>query len=220
MRGTWLFVALGLNSDAIVPRAEGDESSEDQLERIGVLLTFVQRGLHRLRASAVDETMTQNVLNLLLELRQHVPPERPIIDSSIRDAIEDAVDLVPVRGMMEMAVTSIEGGDQTLQDGSLQMVAHRLGRASTAARKEINRHIILVIHFIEDLLMSSPNDNPLLRESALAALVTISSTALPDELPILSKTVSVVALYLKHNWNTKIGLTALITLWYEVVHGA
>ena len=211
---------LGLNSDVIVSRAEDDESREDQLERIGVLFTFVQRGLRRLRESAVDEVMTQNVLNLLLELQQHVPPESPVITSSIRDAIEDAVDLVPVHGMMEMTVNRIGGGDQTLQEGSLQMVAHRLGRTSTAARKEINSHIIFVIHFIEKLLMSSPNDNPLLQESALAALVTISSTALPDELSTLSKTVSAVSHYLKHNCNTKTGLAALIALWYEVVHSA
>ena len=211
---------LGLNSDVIVPRAEDDESREDQLERIGVLFTFVQRGLRRLRESAVDEVMTQNVLNLLLELQQHVPPESPLITSSIRDAIDDAVDLVPVHGMMEMTVNRIGGGDQTLQEGSLQMVAHRLGRTSTAARKEINSHIIFVIHFIENLLMSSPNDNPLLRESALAALVTISSTALPDELSTLSKTVSAVSHYLKHHCNTKTGLAALIALWYEVDHSA
>ncbi len=213
---------LGLDSDVIVPRAEGDQSNEGQLERIGVLLTFVQRGLRRLRASAVDELMTQGVLDLLLKLGHHAPPEPHVIKASISDAIEDALDLMPVRGMMELTVTRIEWDDQSLQNGSLDLVARRLGRASTAARKEVNSSIISVIIFIEKLLMSSPTDNEghLLRESALGALVTISATALPDELPTLSKTVSVVAHYLNHNWNTLTGLAALITLWYVVVHSA
>lgn len=212
---------LGLDSDVIVPRAEGDQSNEGQLERIGVLLTFVQKGLHQLRALAVDGAMTQDVLDLLLKLRHHAPREPHVIKSSINDAIEDALDLVPVRGMMELTVTRIEWNDQSVH-GSLDLVARRLGRASTAARKEVNSSIIFVIKFIGKLLMSSPTDNEghLLRESALGALVTISATALPDELPTLSKTISVVAHYLDHNWNTLTGLTALITLWYEVLHGA
>ena len=206
----------------IVSRAEGDQSNKGQLERIGVLLTFVRKGLRQLRASAVDEEMTKGVLNLLLDLCHHAPPEHHVIKSSINDAIEDALDLVPVRGMMESTVTRIEWNDQSLQHGSLDLVARRLGKASTAARKEVNSSIIFVIEFIEKLLMSSPTDNEghLLRESALGALVTISATALPDELPTLSKTVSVVAHYLNHNSNTPTGLTALITLWYEVVHSA
>jgi len=163
--------------------------------------------------------MAQHVLNLLLELRQHVPPEPEIINSSIADAIEDALDLGSVHGMMESTMASIRGDDRRLQDGSLQLIARRLGAVSTAARKEISSTIIFVIDFIKNLLGSSPRDNEhfLLREAALKALSTISATALPDELATLSKTMSLVVNCLNHDWNTSTGLTTVITLWYEVV---
>jgi hypothetical protein len=164
-------VGLGLNPDVIDLGRKATRA--DQLERIGVLLTFVQKGLHRLRASAVDEEMTKNVLGLLLELCEHAPPESHVIISSVTDAIEDALDLVPVGGMMELVVTRISEGDRRLQDGSLHLIARRLGRASTAARKGISSEIIFVIDFIKNLLRSSPSDNEdlLLRGSALGALV-------------------------------------------------
>ena len=184
------------------------------------MLTFVQKGLRRLRGSAVDEAKTQKVLDLLLELRCHVPPEHRVINSSVDVATDDANDLMSVRGVMELAVTRISGGNRSLQDGSLHMVISRLGRASTAAREEINNVIIFVIDFIKNLLMSPPSDNEdfLLRKSALETLVTISATALPGELATLSKTVSVVASYLNDDWDTSTALTALIALWYEVFY--
>lgn len=198
-----------------MPRAEGDETSEDQLQRIGVLLTFVQKGLNRLRPSAVNEELTQQVLNLLLEIRQRSPPGPHLINSSVDDAIDDTLNLVSVRGMMEMTMDRITVGGRHLQDGSLQMIAHRLGAASTSARKEISSIIISVIDFIRELLRSSPIDDEdrLLRKSALRALATISATALPEELATLSKTVLVVANYLNYDWDTSTGLTAIIVLW-------
>lgn len=106
-------------------------------------------------------------------------------------------------------------GDRQLQDGSLQLIANRLGAASTAARKEISHVIISVIDFIKDLLGSSPIDDEdrLLRTSALRALATISATALPEELATLSKTVLAVANYLNYGLDTSTGLSAIIVLW-------
>ena len=165
--------------------------------------------------------MIKDVLGLLLELGKHVPPEHHAVKSSVSVAFDDALDLVSVRGMMEVTVNSIRGDEGKLQGGSLDLVARRLERSSTAARKEIKNEIIFVTDFIKNLFMSSPSDNEdlLLRESALRALIAISTTALPDELATLSKTVSVVATYLNHDWNTSTGIRALIALWYEVIHG-
>ena len=165
--------------------------------------------------------MIKNVLGLLLELGRHVPLEPHAVKLSINVAFDDALDLVSVRGMMEVTVNSIRGDEGKLQGGSLDLVARRLERTSTAARKEIKNEIIFVTDFIKNLLMSPPSDNEdlLLRESALRALIAISATALPDELATLSKTVSVVTICLNRDWNTSIGLKALIALWYEVIHG-
>lgn len=195
----------------VVFRAESDETSEDRLQRIGVLLAFVQKGLNRLRPSAVDEAYTQQVLDLLVKICQLSPPDPRVINS----AIDDALGLVPVRGMMELAMDRIVEGDRSLQHGSLQMIANRLGAASTAARKEISKTIISVIGFIKDLLSSSPIDDEdrLVRNSALRALATIAATALPEELATLSKTVLVVAKYLNYDCNTSTGLAAIIGLW-------
>lgn len=164
----------------------------------------------------MDEALIKHVVNLLIELRQCAPPEPHVIESSVRDATDDALDLVSVRGMMETAMVWIRENDRTyLIDGSLQLIARRLGVASTTARKEISGAIISVIYFIIDLLGSSPSDDEdlHLRTSALSALATISATAVPDELATLSKTVLVVANYLTHNRNTSAGLTAMIVLW-------
>lgn len=195
----------------VVFRAESDETSEDRLQRIGVLLAFVQKGLNRLRPSAVDEAYTQQVLDLLVKICQLSPPDPRVINS----AIDDALGLVPVRGMMELAMDRIVEGDRSLQHGSLQMIANRLGAASTAARKEISKTIISVIGFIKDLLSSSPinDEDRLVRNSALRALATIAATALPEELATLSKTVLVVAKYLNYDCNTSTGLAAIIALW-------
>jgi hypothetical protein len=182
---------------------------------MGVLLSFVQKGLRQLRSLATDEALTKDVLNILLELRERVPPDRHVMKSTIDDAIDDALDLASVRGMMETTIDRIRGGDRSVQDGSLQLVARRLGAASTTARRETSGHIISVIDFIKDLLCSPPRDDEdrLLRTSALSALVAISATALPDELATLSKTVPVVANHLNSDWGASTGLTAMISLW-------
>lgn len=171
--------------------------------------------MNRLRASAVDEGLTQQVLNLLLELQQRAPPDSQIINSSVNHAIDDALTLVSVRGMMETTLDRITGGDRRLHDGSLQLIAHRLGTATAGARKEISSAIIAVIDFIKNLLGTSPRDDEdrLIMKSALEALATISATALPDELATLSKTVLVVANCLNYDWNTSTGLTTMIVLW-------
>jgi hypothetical protein len=205
-----------LEPDIVVSRAEGGETSEDQLERIGVLFTFVQKGLRQLQSSSgVDDALIQQALSLLVKVLQHVPLDHRIIRSSVEDAIANALDLVSVSGMMETTTAHIRGDDRGLQRGALQLIAGRLGAASIPARKGISRDILSVITFVKGLLGSSPRDNEdcLLMIEALNALAAISATALPNELATLSETVFGVANYLNHDWDTSTGLKAMTILW-------